>query len=91
MGCHCLLCNPQWLSSKESGAMWEPPGDTGSIPGSERSPGEGRDKPLQYSCLENPRVEESGGLQSVGFQTVGHYKSDTHMQGGYMPYIGQNL
>ena len=29
-------------------------GDTGSIPGSGRSPGEGNDNPLQYSCLENP-------------------------------------
>ena len=26
----------------------------GSIPGSERSPGEGNGNPLQYSCLENP-------------------------------------
>ena len=29
-------------------------GDLGSIPGLERSPGEGNDNPLQYSCLENP-------------------------------------
>ena len=29
-------------------------GDPGSIPGSERSLGEGNDNPLQYSCLENP-------------------------------------
>ena len=29
-------------------------GDVGSIPGSGRSPGEGNDNPLQYSCLENP-------------------------------------
>ena len=29
-------------------------GDMGSIPGSGRSPGEGNDNPLQYSCLENP-------------------------------------
>ena len=29
-------------------------GDTGSIPGSGRSPGEGNGNPLQYSCLENP-------------------------------------
>ena len=29
-------------------------GDPGSIPGSERSPGEGNGNPLQYSCLENP-------------------------------------
>ena len=28
--------------------------DIGSIPGSRRSPGEGRDNPLQYSCPENP-------------------------------------
>ena len=29
-------------------------GDTGSIPGLGRSPGEGNGNPLQYSCLENP-------------------------------------
>ena len=29
-------------------------GDTGSIPGSGRSPGEGNDNPLQYSCLGTP-------------------------------------
>ena len=28
--------------------------DVGSIPGSERSPGDGNGNPLQYSCLENP-------------------------------------
>ena len=28
--------------------------DTGSIPGSGRSPGGGHHNPLQYSCLENP-------------------------------------
>ena len=28
-------------------------GDQGSIPGSERSPGEGNGNPLQYSCLAN--------------------------------------
>ena len=28
--------------------------DSGSIPGSGRSPGEGNGYPLQYSCLENP-------------------------------------
>ena len=26
----------------------------GSVPGSERSPGEGNGNPFQYSCLENP-------------------------------------
>ena len=29
-------------------------GDLGSIPGLERSPGEGNGNPLQYSCLGNP-------------------------------------
>ena len=29
-------------------------GDLGSIPGLERSPGEGNGSPLQYRCLENP-------------------------------------
>ena len=29
-------------------------GDPGSIPGLERSPGEGNDNPLQCSCLGNP-------------------------------------
>ena len=28
--------------------------DLGLTPGSERSPGEGKGKPLQHSCLENP-------------------------------------
>ena len=32
----------------------EAAGDAGSIPGLVRSPREGNDKPLQYSCLENP-------------------------------------
>ena len=44
----------------------------GSIPGLERSPGEGNGNPLQYSCLENPMDRgEPGGLQSMGSQRVG--------------------
>ena len=34
-------------------------GDLGSIPGWERSPGEGNGNPLQYSCLENPMDREA--------------------------------
>ena len=37
-------------------------GDSGLIPQSGTSPGEGNGNPLQYSCLENPRTEEPGGL-----------------------------
>ena len=33
-------------------------GDTGLIPGSGISSGEGNDNPLQYSCLENPMDRE---------------------------------
>ena len=47
-------------------------GDLGSIPGSGRSPGEGNGSPLQYSCLENPTMEEPGRLQSTGSQRVGN-------------------
>ena len=46
-------------------------GDLGSIPGSEKSPGEGNGNSLQF-CLENPMEEEPGGLQSMGLQTAGH-------------------
>ena len=34
-------------------------GDVGSILGSGRSPGEGNDYPLQYSCLENSMDREA--------------------------------
>ena len=34
-------------------------GDVGSVPGSERSPGEGNGNPLQYACLENPMDREA--------------------------------
>ena len=44
----------------------------GLIPGSGRSPGGGRGNPLQYSCLENPMDTGAWGVQSTGFQRVGH-------------------
>ena len=45
--------------------------DMGSIPGLERSPGEGKGNQLQYSCMENHMAEEPGGLQFTG-----HTESD---------------
>ena len=45
--------------------------DSGSIPGSGRSPGEGNGNPIQYPCLENSMDREPGGLQSMGSQRVG--------------------
>ena len=44
----------RWFSSKESACNAGVAGDTGSIPGLGRSPGEGQGNPLQYSCLDNP-------------------------------------
>ena len=34
-------------------------GDSCSVPGPGRSPGEGTDTPLWYSCLENPKDVEA--------------------------------
>ena len=39
---------------KESACSAGNAGDTGLIPGLERSPGGGHGNPLQYSCPENP-------------------------------------
>ena len=39
---------------KNPPANAEDAGNEGSIPGSERSPGEGNGNPPQYSCLGNP-------------------------------------
>ena len=39
---------------KESACNAGYTGDVGLNPGSGRSPGEGHDSPLQYSCLEDP-------------------------------------
>ena len=47
-------------------------GELGLIPGLERSPGVRHGNPLQYSCLENPKTEEPGKLQSMGLQRVRH-------------------
>ena len=48
--------------------------DTGSIPGSGRSSGEGNDSPLQYSYLENPmdRGARWTIVLMVVLQRVGH-------------------
>ena len=42
-------------------------------PGLGRSPREGNGYPLQYSCLENPMEEETGGLQFMESQRIRHH------------------
>ena len=47
--------------------------DTGSIPGLERSPGGGHDKPTPvFLAWRIPWTEDHGGLQSIGSQKVRH-------------------
>ena len=59
----------------------------------EDCPGGGHGNPLQYSCLENPWIEESGGLQSMGSQRVGHDWSDwacTHSKWNYFSWFSRD-
>ena len=44
----------------------------GSIPGSGRSPGEGNDNPLQYSCLGNPMDRGAWQATVMGSQEFRH-------------------
>ena len=46
--------------------------DMGLIPGSGRSPGEGHNSPLQYSCLENPM--NSGAWQAIVHRVAENWK-----------------
>ena len=67
---------PWWLSGKESACS---AGDPGLVPGLRRSSGEGNGNPLQYSCLGNPRTEESGGLPSMGVSRVDTINNNKYM------------
>ena len=55
--------------------------DAGLIPGSGRSPGEGNDNPLQYSCLENPHGQRS----LAGYSPQGGKESDTTEETSHTP------
>ena len=46
-------------------------GDPGSIPGSERSPGEGNSNLHQYFCLENPMDRGAWQAEVHGITRVG--------------------
>ena len=47
-------------------------GDLGSVPGSERSPGEGHGIHSSILAWRIPWMEEPGGLQSLELQRVEH-------------------
>ena len=69
-------------------------GDTGSIPVSGRSPGEGNDNPLQYSCLENPMDRRALWATVHEVARVGHDLATKQQQvcemfnGGNEPGLG---
>ena len=55
-------------------ASAEDPGEPGSVPELERSPGEENGNPLQYSCLGNPM--DRGAWQAI-YSPLGFKESDT--------------
>ena len=61
-------------------------GDLGSIPGTERFPGEGNGNPLQYSCLEN-------SMDRGAWQTTVHgvAKSQTQMNNFHSNFFQQDF
>ena len=67
---------PRWLSGKES--TWQT-GDAGWIPGSGRSPGEGKATHSSIFAWKIPWTEEFGGLQPMGSQRVGHKWATEHV------------
>ena len=66
---YCCLGLPWWIRGKESACS---AGDTGSIPGSGRSPRDGNGNLLQYSCLENT----CGQRSLAGYSPWGLKESD---------------
>ena len=54
---------PRWFSGKESSCQ---PGDKGSIPAWEMA------TDSSILAKEIPRMQEPGGLQSMGSQRIGH-------------------
>ena len=63
---------PQWFSGKESTCNARDVGDAGSVLGWGRSPE--KEMTIHSSILpwRIPWAEESGGLQSIGSQRIGH-------------------
>ena len=59
----------RWPSGKESAYLV---GDTGSIPGSERAPEKEMITQSRILAWKISWTQESGGLQSMGSQKVGH-------------------
>ena len=76
-----FVCFPGGSVVKNRPANSGDAGDTGSIPGSGRSPGERNGNPLQYSCLGNPMDR---GACLVGYSPWGLKEWD--MTDSYIRY-----
>ena len=82
-GSHQLLPSLKIGASQVALVVKNPPAkawylrDLGSILGSGRSPGEGNDNPLQYSCLENPMVR--GTWLAIVHRVTKRYKDTTEV------------
>jgi len=70
---------PRWLSGKE---FTSNAGDTASIPGSGRSPGEGNGNPLKYSYLGNPM--DRGAWRAMSMES---HKNQTQLSDQTTAYI----
>ena len=70
---HFTITYAKGPDSSDSKASAYNAGDPGSIPGSERSPGEGNGNPPQYSCLE----KSHGPRSLVGYSPCGRKGLDT--------------
>ena len=68
----------RWFSNKESTCNT---GDLGLIPGSERSPAEGKDTHSNILAWKIPWTEEPGGLQSMGCKELDKTEWWTGFQG----------
>ena len=79
LSCHSMLAScvdrpvfcpqPHSSASKKSACSAE---NLGSIPGLEKSLGEGNGSPLQYSCLENPMDRGAWQATVHGVTRIGH-------------------
>ena len=72
--------NTNWAFPGDS-VVRNPPAnarDANSIPGSERRLGEGNDKLLQYSHLENPMDRRTWGYSPRGHERVGYNLATKH-------------
>ena len=70
-----FLCFPCGSDGKESACN---AGDLGSIPGLGRSPGEGKDYPLQYSGLENCEESDTAERLSLTLNPKDDLRAFTH-------------